>query len=271
VRELIDCHVHTARCGHASGTAEDMLRAARSAGLSAVVITEHLPLPDGLDPNGCYAMRPAEILPYAEELARAARAVPEVLLVPGAESDWIPSRAEETRSFRSRARAAGIEVLLGSVHFVEGWAFDDPDLVAEWDHHDVYDVWERYFALWCDAARSGEFEVMAHPDLVKKFGHVPQRDTRELFEAAAAAAAASGVLIEVSSAGLRKPVGELYPGPELLRAFARHGVGATVGSDAHAPEEVGMDISRACDALREAGYTQVCLPLGSGETRRIAL
>lgn len=271
MRELIDCHVHTARCGHATGTAAECMLAARVAGLSAIVITEHLPLPDGLDEAGCYAMSPGETADYARELAEAADIAPDILLVPGAESDWIPSRAEETAFFRREARSAGIRVLLGSVHFVEDWAFDDPDLIGEWDLRDVDAVWERYFSLWCDAARSGEFDVMAHPDLVKKFGHRPGRSTDELFDAAAAAAAESGVLIEVSSAGLRKPVAEIYPGPELLAAFARHGVGATVGSDAHAPTEVGRDIELAYRALLDAGYTHASLPLGSGEIRRVEL
>ena len=75
--------------------------------------------------------------------------------------------------------------------------------------------------MWCDACRTGLFDVMAHPDLVKKFGHRPSFDPRDLYAEAARTAAETGVLIEVSTAGLRKPVGELYPGPDLLQRLLR--------------------------------------------------
>ncbi len=271
MRELIDCHSHTARCGHATGTVAEYVLAARVAGLSALIMTEHLPLPPGLDPAGCYAMPRDDIRDYAREIAAASESAGDVLVIAGAESDWIPSRAAETREIRREARAAGIRVVLGSVHFLGEWAFDDPDLISEWDTRDIAQVWEAYFSRWCDAARSGEFDVMAHPDLVKKFGHRPAGSAADLYDAAAAAAAESGVLIEVSTAGLRKPVAELYPGPELLSAFRRHNVDATVGSDAHTPLEVGRDIESAYGALAEAGYDHATLPLGDGETRRIEL
>jgi histidinol-phosphatase (PHP family) len=155
-------------------------------------------------------------------------------------------------------------MVLGSVHFIDGWAFDDPDSVAEWDNRDVDEAWEQYFALWCDAARCGLFDVMAHPDLVKKFGHRPASDPAGLYREAAIAAADGGVLIEVSTAGLRRPVGELYPGPDLLQAFCQAHVGATVGSDAHAPGEVGYAIAKAYSALASAGYEHALFPDGRG-------
>jgi histidinol-phosphatase (PHP family) len=112
---------------------------------------------------------------------------------------------------------------------------------------------------------------MAHPDLVKKFGHLPAFDRNDLYEEAARAAAESGVLIEVSTAGLRRPVGELYPGPDLLRAFCAAGVSATVGSDAHLPQEVGLQIDLAYDAMLRAGYESAAFPDGTGGWRSIAL
>jgi histidinol-phosphatase (PHP family) len=112
---------------------------------------------------------------------------------------------------------------------------------------------------------------MAHPDLPKKFGHRPTFDPRELYAEAAHAAADAGVLIEVSTAGLRKPVAELYPGPELLQAFSDRGVGATVGSDAHAAGEVGYLIEEAYEALAIAGYREVAFPISREETRFIEL
>jgi histidinol-phosphatase (PHP family) len=172
---------------------------------------------------------------------------------------------------RASAAELGVDVLLGSVHFLGEWAFDDPHSVAMWNTWDVDEVWTTYFTTWCDAASSGVFDVMAHPDLVKKFGHRPSFDPRELYAEAARAAAHGGVLIEVSTAGLRKPVGEIYPGPDLLASFGAAGVGATVGSDAHAPDEVGFRLDAAYEALAIAGYRSVCFPTGPKASREIAL
>jgi len=115
------------------------------------------------------------------------------------------------------------------------------------------------------------FDVMAHPDLVKKFGHFPSFDRRELYAEGAQVAADAGVLIEVSTAGLRKPVGELYPGAEFLAAFRAAGVAATVGSDAHEPAEVGFEIDAAYDALQTAGYDRVAFPDGRGGWKELPL
>jgi histidinol-phosphatase (PHP family) len=118
-------------------------------------------------------------------------------------------------------------------------------------------VWESYFDRLIDAACSGVFDVMAHPDLVKKFGHKPASDASLLYDEAARAFAEAGVAAEVSTAGFRKPVGEMYPGEAFLAALARHSVPMTLGSDAHHPSEVGYCFAEAASALRAAGYTRI--------------
>lgn len=271
MRELIDCHVHTELSGHGSGTVGQMVSAAVFSGLGGMVITEHLPLPDGIDPLNHISMPFAKLPEYAAEVRSWAERAKDVQVVLGAEADWIPGKEHETEQIRDAAFAAGVDVLLGSVHFIDEWAFDDPHNLAEWDRHNVDDVWREYFSRWCDAARSGLFDVMAHPDLVKKFGHRPSFDPRELYSEAARAASDGSVMIEVSTAGLYKPVAEIYPAHDLLAAFRAAGVGATAGSDAHAPEEVGRDIDRAYGALLAAGYSEVRFPLGAKESRSIAL
>lgn len=271
MRELIDCHVHTACCGHASGSVDQVVGAAVFAGLNGIVLTEHLPLPLDLDPARGVSPSEEDFASYAHEVRAIAERVRGLEVVLGAEADWLPGREAYAANVRRAATALGVSVLLGSVHILDAWTFDDPNHIEEWDSRDVDAVWSRYFEVWCDAARRGGFDVLAHPDLVKKFGHRPSFDTRELFAEAARAAADGGALIEVSTAGLRKPVGELYPGPELLKAFRAAGVEATVGSDAHAPTEVGCDIGLAYDALRAAGYDRVAFPRGAGDVRWVTL
>lgn len=273
MRQLIDCHIHTERCGHAVGTVDDYVREAVRKGLWGIVFTEHLALPEDLDPQRHLSMSVCDLEDYLVEVDFARERYPGIQIVPGLEADYLPDRLDETAKEleRSCARSDGVRMILGSVHFIAEWAFDDPLRVEEWERHDVDEAWERYFALWCDAARCGLFDVMAHPDLVKKFGHRPTSDPSQLYVEAAKAAAEGGVLIEVSTAGLRKPVAELYPGPSLLRAFREAGVGATVGSDAHDPAEVGYEIPAAYAALRAAGYESALFPDGEGGWRSLLL
>ena len=273
MRELVDCHIHTERCGHAVGTVEDYVRSAVQCGLVGMAITEHLPLPEGMDPQSQVSMPACDLEEYLVEVDLIRNRYPEIEIVTGVEADYLPDRMDEVRATVKAAtrRSDGAQVVLGSVHLLGGWTFDDPRTIASWESRSVDKAWEEYFATWCDACRTGLFDVMAHPDLVKKFGHLPSFDLRELHAEVARVAAETGVLIEVSTAGLRKPVGELYPSPDLLRAFCAAGVPATVGSDAHAPREVGMQIEVAYEAMLEAGYHAAAFPDGSGGWRSIPL
>jgi len=273
VRELIDCHIHTERCGHAAGTVDECARSAVEQGLYGIALTEHLALPDEFDPDRNLSMPARELEAYLAEVQTARARYPDLKIVTGLEADFLPGREGQTAAAleQARARSNGATFVLGSVHFIGTWAFDDPSHVEAWDEHDADEAWREYFALWIQAAESGLFDVMAHPDLVKKFGHFPSFDPTQLYSECAAAAARAGVLAEVSTAGLRKPVGELYPGKALLGEFCRAGVRVTVGSDAHTPSEVGFMIDAAYDALAAAGYEVVMFPGVTGGWEEIAL
>jgi histidinol-phosphatase (PHP family) len=249
---VIDCHVHTHRCRHATGTPLEYVAAAERAGVDILTITDHLPLLDGSETD--YAMRWHELPGYVDDVLqlRDRAAEPRVLL--GIEADW---GAETEPMLRGVLSEYPFDVVLGSVHFIDGWAFDDPDLTARYGEWDIDGLWMRYFSDLADAARSGLFDVMAHPDLIKKFRFRPTFDPQGLFEEAAEAFAAAGVAIEVNSAGLRKPCAELYPSAAFLATCRRHGVACSFGSDAHQPEEVGYGWDAARDALLEAGYDSV--------------
>ncbi len=148
------------------------------------------------------------------------------------------------------------DYLLGSVHIVAGDAVDmEPGL---WARFPVEEVWRRYFDTLRELARSGLVDVLAHPDLVKIFGMRPGRAEIEAHEAAVAETVAeAGLAVEVSTAGLRRRVGEIYPSPTLLAAFRARGVPVTLASDAHVYHDVGRDFDRALDLLRATGYETV--------------
>ncbi|HZL06875.1 MAG TPA: histidinol-phosphatase HisJ family protein, partial [Coriobacteriia bacterium] len=149
------------------------------------------------------------------------------------------------------------DLVLGSVHYIDGWAFDDPERQDGYGAWDTLALWERYFADVARAAATGLIDVLGHVDLVKKFGFVPTEDLADLYRRASEAIAASGVTVEINTAGLRKPCAEMYPGQELLTELVRHGVPLTVGSDAHSPEDVGANWHEARRAILDAGGATV--------------
>jgi histidinol-phosphatase (PHP family) len=252
---IIDLHAHTPRCGHASGSPSEYVAAARAAGVDVLAFTDHLPLPE--DYPGAYAMPACELADYVADiqaLREQAAAAGDIELLLGIEADFIPGREGDTAAALAQH---SWDVVLGSVHFQGGWAFDDPDETDGYAQRRIDDVWTRYFADLALAARSGLFDVITHPDLVKKFNFVPEGDLTGYYEPAIAAMAEAGVAYEVNTAGLRKPCGELYPAPAFLRLAHAAGIPVTMGSDAHRPEEVGTGLDAARAALLDAGYRSV--------------
>jgi histidinol-phosphatase (PHP family) len=158
-------------------------------------------------------------------------------VVIGLEVDFYPGRMDQVAALLGDYP---FDVLLGSVHWLGAWRFDDIDVplqMDEWSTRDVDDCWEDYTAALEELAASGTCDVLAHPDLIKVAGHVPDAPV-EWWDRMAEAAAASGMAAELSSAGWRKPVGEQYPAVALLQRFVARGVPLTTASDAHRHEQV---------------------------------
>ena len=171
----------------------------------------------------------------------------------GLEVDWWPGGNERLHELLA---PYPWDYLLGSVHWVDDLAIDaEPGL---WAVRSVDDVWRGYGAAVDDLARSGLVDVLAHVDLAKVFGRRASPGVlHEVGEQIVAAAVAGGCAVEISTAGLHKPVGELYPEPGLLAAFRLAGVPLTLASDAHVPENVGRDFAAALELARAAGYETV--------------
>jgi histidinol-phosphatase (PHP family) len=175
----------------------------------------------------------------------------------GIEMDFVPGAEDRTRTL---LESRDFDYVLGSVHFVGDRAVDDEG----WDiwelRGDADTVWRRYFEALAEAARSGLFDVLAHPDLVKVWGRgrpVPERDPRFYYEPAIEAIGEAGVAVEVSTAGLRKPIRELYPAPAFAAMCLEAGAPFALSSDAHAPADVGHAYERAVEELRGWGVEEI--------------
>lgn len=268
--ERIDCHSHSAYSGHGVGSVEDMVSRADSLGLSTYAQTEHLVLPDGMDPTFESSMSPRTMQDYlvdAHAMRDALQARGSKMeLVVGIEADWLPGRTDELERL-----CAPFEYVLGSVHFIDGLPVDMSDSPL-WEDLGVDGMWERYVESWLDmAAHPGPITTFAHPDLPKKYGWLPSFDLRPTYLEMAQAAARSGRMVEVNTAGLRKPVGEMYPSLELLGEFHDAGVDCTIGCDAHSPDDVAAGFDDAVALMRRAGYARIAVPTKDGDRRYIAI
>ncbi|HVG99962.1 MAG TPA: histidinol-phosphatase [Miltoncostaeaceae bacterium] len=228
---------------------------ARSRAVSEIAMTEHVyrfaQARDWNDDPWWREEATEDADAYCEAVLAAREGGLPVLL--GIEMDWLPGRRDEIAAF---VEARPFDVVLGSVHWIGALPVDDPG-AADWGGRPAAAVWSAYLGELVAAAGSGLFDVLSHPDLPKVFGtRMPAALEAELDDAVEAIAA-SGVAIECSSAGLRKPVGELYPAPTLLARFREAGVRATLSSDAHAPQDVARDYPTAVAALRGAGYETI--------------
>jgi histidinol-phosphatase (PHP family) len=179
----------------------------------------------------------------------------------GVECDFIPGAEERTAAL---LEARPFDYVVGSVHFIgEGSASVDDPAWDVWEGSgDAEEIWRRYFEALADCARSGLFDILAHPDLVKLWGRarpLPDRDPRAFYEPAIEAIAESGIAVEVSTAGLRKPVGELYPARAFAEMCAEAGASFALSSDAHLPEQVGFEYGRALELLSELGVEEICV------------
>lgn len=192
----------------------------------------------------------------------------------GIEADFVPGAEDRIANL---LEARDFDYVIGSVHFVREGAVDMDDY-SVWDSgRSVEEIWRRYFETIGEAARSGLFDVLAHPDLVKVWGAdrpLPEGDLRRYYELALDGIAESGIAVEVSTAGLRKPAKELYPAPAFLQMCLETGAPVALSSDAHRPEDVGHDYEQALELLDSLGVRELCLfehrerrlePLGAGE------
>lgn len=171
----------------------------------------------------------------------------------GLEVDWFSHAAARGAEEEIRAILAPypLDYVLGSVHFLDDWPVD---VSADygWDERTLEETYALYFSALRDAAASGLYDVLAHPDLVKKFGFRIQDPTPH-YDATLDAVERAGIALEVSTAGLHYPAGELYPAPEFLERALGRGIPVTFASDAHRPEDVGRDFASAVEAVRAAG------------------
>jgi len=177
----------------------------------------------------------------------------------GIEADYIPGREDRMANLLD---GRDWDYVVGSVHFLGDHAVD-------YDRYDVWTtgespdkVWNRYFDVLGECARSGLYDILAHPDLVKMWGSTrpqPEGDLRRFYDRAMEGIAESGIAVEVSTAGLRKPTGSIYPDPAFLEMVIDAGNPIALSSDAHNADQLGFRYDDALQYLSDLGVKEICV------------
>ena len=249
---LVNYHNHTPLCGHACGAPEDYIKVAIASGISEIGFSDHAPIPEPIREN--ITMSPEQTEDYIKEILSLKSKYKGIIKVRvGFEVDY-PLFETFDRSYLSDSR---IDYIIGSCHFLDDWAFDNPEYKSEFNRRDIDLVYKDYYECMAMLASSGIFDIVGHFDLVKKFGHRSKKSFESQIEQIARIMSQNGIAAELNTAGLLKPVNEIYPSEDILRIFYRMNVPVTLGADAHSPENAAYYLKEAAELLKKIGYRKI--------------
>ena len=243
---MIDLHNHTPLCNHATGTPEEFIKEAIKKNIKIYGFADHAPMEFDYE----YRMGFNEMESYEKEIRELKEKYKDKIeILIGYEVDFTPI-------VDKRVLNRSVDYLIGSVHFLDNWGFDNPEFIKEWDRRDVDDVYKEYFSKIEEMANSRLFDIVGHLDLVKVFGYKPKKDIKDLAKNAIKAIKKSNMAVEINTAGLRKPVKETYPNDTLLEMVLNEGIDITFSSDAHAPSQVGFKLDETIKKLKNLGVNE---------------
>jgi histidinol-phosphatase (PHP family) len=243
----IDIHNHTSRCNHAEGTVDEYIQRAIELGIDIYGFSEHAPM----DFDEKYRLPFCDMGAYVNDVLEAKeRYKNDIEILLGYEVDYLPGHMDD------RVLNAEVDYLIGSVHFIDKWGFDNPEFLGGWKTKDVDEIWQAYFEATEAMANTGKFDIVGHLDLIKVFKYMPKQDVRILAKNALKAIRASNMVLEVNAAGLRKPIGEIYPSRQLLEEAYALDIPITFSSDAHAVDQIGFGYDVTTSLAKEVGYTK---------------
>lgn len=277
---LIDYHNHTKYCNHASGEMEEYVKTAIEKGIDQFGFSEHFPwmIQEG---NDKFALSYDQIPLYINSVKELQQKYKDQIVIKlGAEFDWVPDRFDKVVEFSGKY---DFDYIICSIHHLLDWGFDQEEQKElfcvsgdEFKYQGVpfpnkgihihlktmkntYDIFEFYFNAEIEMLEKASkyFDIIGHIDLIKKFDILPQADIKPLYRKVAQVVKDYDKVVELNTSGIDKPIGEQYPSMDFLKILNELDVPITIGSDAHAPKQVGRHFERAYKILRQIGFKQM--------------
>ena len=241
---FIDLHNHTALCNHATGTIEAYVQKAIEQKIDVFGFSDHAPMT-----FDTYRMRFDEMETYeAQVLHVKEKYTGQIEILLGYEVDFLEGYIDQSVLDRK------VDYLIGSVHYLGNWGFDNPEFIGEYKGKNIDDIWQKYFDAIEEMAKSHLFDIVGHLDLIKVFNYLPKKDIKSLAKGAMDAIKNANMVVEINAAGFRKPIGEQYPSLPLLEMMAERDIPISFGSDAHGIEHIGFKKEEIRALAKNYGY-----------------
>ncbi len=243
----VDLHNHTPLCTHAEGSMDEYINAAIKKNIQIFGFSDHAPM--DFDPK--YRMSFAQMKQYETDVLHVKQKYADKLTITlGYEVDYLEGHMDK------RVLDANVDYLIGSVHFIDEWGFDNPEFIGRYENADINEIWQKYFDAVEAMAKTKLFDIVGHLDLIKVFKFMPTKSIVKIAKNALKAIKNANMVLEINAAGYRKPIGEAYPSKELLQEAYKLNIPITFSSDAHKPEQVAMFDKEVTQLAKDVGYTQ---------------
>ncbi len=244
---IVDLHNHTKLCKHATGELFEYVEKAIKDKTKYFGFSDHAPM--NFDEK--YRMNFNEMNFYENSIKNIKEKYKDkITILLGYEADFLPGHLDE-RIFNAK-----VDYLIGSVHFVDNWGFDDPEFIGTYKEKNTDEIWEKYFNSIKEMAKSGKYNIVGHIDLIKIFNFKPKKEIKMIAKDAIKAIKKADMVVELNSAGYRKPCKEAYPSLELLEMISEYDIPITFGSDAHKPNQVGYKSNELITLAKKCGYNK---------------
>jgi histidinol-phosphatase (PHP family) len=250
---MIDYHLHGDFCGHATGDLAEYVEAAVAKGFREIGFSDHLP--KVIDPDPYHAMLEKDLPRYVEKVLALQKANRRRITIKlGIEADYFVDHESETKRLLD---SYPFDYVLGALHFLGDWHFTSKQGLARYESEDAAKAFPKYFEMLKRMIATGLFDVVAHPDALRRGAFRPVRSMDNEHREVANLLKAKGMAIELNTAGIRRGAGSVYPDRSFLAACVSEGVPVALGSDAHAPADVGRDYKAGLRLLGDLGVTVI--------------
>ncbi len=244
---LVDYHMHSL-LSDGKNTYEEMIKKAIDIGLEEVGFSDHVCLKT-VD----WAVMPIDIPVMTEQILELREKYrSQIKVCYGIEMDYFPGKEKEILKI---INSLPLDYIIGSVHFIGDWNFDtDRSLYGKWSNDKLYNM---YYELIQQTARSGLFDTIGHLDIIKKFRVYPESDQTQLIEDTLKVIKENNVVVELNTGGLDRPCAELTPSPELVERCYHHHIPMTISSDAHSTSQIARHYKTAINLMKEIGFEEI--------------
>lgn len=232
--KIPDYHIHTALCKHANGSMEDYVLQAIKFGLDEIAFTDHIPLPDNFDLS--HRMHIDEIETYLSEIQRLQKEYLQIKILTGIEADFYDGFENYLDDFLKQYH---FDLVIMSVHFIKHWPAPNWVFAYNFPDRELSQIYSDYLEALNRGIQSGLFDIIGHFDLIKSQQQSLLFQNKSQVKVLLQEAKKQNMALEINTSGYRKDIGDPYPSLTFLPLIAETCIPVTIGSDAHAPEQVG--------------------------------